>query len=386
MNPSGRRASDGSPAPPPMPLQDTLQVVQDTVVAPAPAADVDTAGVDLAASTGEAVETVQGFVDGFFALLPKLAIAVAVFLLFWAVAAGVRRLIHRVTPGPRDSNIGVVLGRLAYAVLLIFGLFVALTIVIPSLTFGSIVAGLGIGGVAFAFAFQDTFQNLLAGILILLREPFREGDEITSGEYTGTVEAIETRATFIRTYDGRRVIIPNSQIYSDPVQVITAYDMVRSQYDVGVGYGDDIAEAKRVALETVRGIDGVMEDPAPDVLTWDLDGSSVNLRVRWWTDPTRRNVVKLRDRVLMQVKGALLSAGIDLPFPTQQVLFHDQTEATDGDRTRQREGWPAPPGGDAPDPARVSLVLAEAVRQRGDGSSAGNPGGAPASPPPTGAP
>ncbi len=345
---------------------DTLfsgSVVQDSVITAAEVAGpaADTAGISIASETGEAVETVQGMVEGFFALLPKLAVAVVVFLLFWLIARGVQKLVHRVTPGPTDSNIGIVLGRLAYALLLLLGLFVALTIVIPSLEFSAIFAALGLGGVALGFAFQDIFQNLLAGILILLREPFRQGDEITSGEFTGTVESIETRATFIRTYDGRRVIIPNSRIYTDPVQVITAYNRVRSQYDVGIGYGDDIGEAKRIALETVRGIDGVMTDPAPDVLTWDLAGSSVNLRVRWWTDPTRANVVKLRDAVLMGVSQALLAAGIDLPFPTQQILFHDQTEATDGDRTKQREGWPAGTG-DAPDTARI----ADAIRSAGD--------------------
>ncbi|WP_420454403.1 mechanosensitive ion channel family protein [Rubrivirga sp.] len=333
---------------------DTTITRADLVEAPAAA---DTAGTGLAASTGEAVETVQGFVDGFYAALPKVAVALVVFVLFVLVARGIRSVIHRVTPGPKDSSIGIVIGRLVYAALLVLGVLIGLVIIFPTFTIGSLLGALGLGGVALGFAFQDIFQNLLAGILILLREPFREGDEITSGAYTGTVEAIETRATFIRTYDGRRVIIPNSQIYSDPVQVITAYHMVRSEYDVGIGYGDDIGEAKRIALETVRGIEGVMEDPAPDVLTWDLAGSSVNLRVRWWSDPTRANVVKLRDAVLMRVSRALLAAGIDLPFPTQQVLFHDQTEATDGDRTRQREGWPVPKDGDAPEPARIGLAL-----------------------------
>ena len=331
-----------------------------------PAVEADTGGVSVGEATGQAVGQIQDMIDGFFETLPLLAVAVVVFLAFWLIAAGIRSFVHRVTPGARDSSIGLVLGRLAYAAVIVFGIFVALTIVIPSLTFSSIVAGLGIGGVAFAFAFQDTFQNLLAGILILLREPFREGDEITSGQYTGTVEAIETRATFIRTYDGQRVIIPNSQIYSDPVSVITAYGMIRSQYDVGIGYGDDIATAKRIALDTVKGIDGVLEDPGPDVLTWDLAGSSVNLRVRWWSKPKRGGVVGLRDQVLTRVSGALLAAGIDLPFPTQQVLFHDQTEATDGDRTRQREGWPVPKDGGAPDPARIGLAISQAG---GDGAS-----------------
>ncbi len=353
-----------------MPLQaDTLfsgPVVQDTVITAAQArAAADTVAVSVGDATGAAVSQVQAMIDGVVGALPRVAVALVVFALIWLVARGVRSVVYRTTPGPRNSSIGIVLGRLAYAALLVVGVLVGLVIVFPTFTIGSLLGALGLGGVALGFAFQDIFQNLLAGILILLREPFREGDEITSGEYTGTVESIETRATFIRTYDGRRVIIPNSQIYSDPVQVITAYHMVRSQYDVGIGYGDDISTAKRIALAAVQGIEGVMEEPAPDVLTWDLAGSSVNLRVRWWSDPTRKNVVALRDQVLQAVKEALSGAGIDLPFPTQQVLLHDQTEATDGDRTTQREGWPAPPDGDAPEPARLSAALAEAARQRG---------------------
>ena len=345
---------------------DTLlqgQIVQDTVITASDVESADSvaADVSLEAATGEAVGQVQAMIDGVFASLPRVAVAIVVFLLLWLVAVGIRSLIHRVTPGPRDSNIGVVLGRLAYATLLVIGLLVGLVIIFPTFTIGSLLGALGIGGIAIGFAFQDIFQNLLAGILILLREPFRVGDEITSGDYTGTVESIETRATFIRTYDGRRIIIPNSQIYSEPVSVITAYNMIRSQYDVGIGYGDDIDEAKRIALETVKGIQGVMEDPAPDVLTWDLAGSSVNLRVRWWSDPKRGGVVKLRDEVLRRVSQDLVGAGIDLPFPTQQILFHDQTEATDGDRSRQREGWPT--AGDDPDTARI----ADALRTRGDG-------------------
>ena len=358
-----------------MPLQsaDTLfsgTVTTDTVITAAdatPEASGDTAGVSIASETGEAVDTIQGFVESFFATLPKIAVALVVLVLFWLIARGVRGLIRRVTPGPSDAPIGVVLGRLAYAGILVLGTFIAVAIVFPSVTVGTLLGGLGIGGVALGFAFQDIFQNLLAGILILLRQPFREGDEITSGDFTGTVESIETRATFIKTYDGRRVIIPNSQIYTDPVQVITAYDMVRSEYDVGIGYGDDIDTAKRIALETVKKVKGVLGDPAPDVLTWDLAGSSVNLRVRWWSDPRRANVVKLRDRVLRDVSTALLDQGIDLPFPTQQILFHDQTEATDGDRANQREGWPPPPGGQNPGQDRI----VDAIRAASGGGASG---------------
>ena len=300
--------------------------------------------------TGQALDTVYDMVNGLIAILPLIGIGIIVFFVFWLLAKFAYRTLQRRHEGGK----ALAFARLAYVAILLLGFLIAVTIAFPSFTPAELLSILGVGGVAIGFAFKDIFQNLLAGILILVREPFRVGDEITAGEFTGKVEAIETRATYIRTYDGRRVIVPNSIIYTEPVTVITAYDMLRSEYDVGIGYGDDIGKARQVALDTVKGVEGVLSDPAPDVLVWDLAGSSVNLRVRWWSDPGRGDVVNMRDRVLQAVAEALSGAGIDLPFPTQVVLLHDQTEAADGDRTRQREGWPI--GDDPPKPRHLNEV------------------------------
>lgn len=95
-------------------------------------------------------------------------------------------------------------------------------------------------------------------------------------------------------------------------------------------------------LQTLRKTEGVLAEPAPDVLLMELAPASVHLRVRWWIAPPQRaDALDARDRVLTALKAQLTAHGIDLPFPTHQVLFHDQTEGGDGDRARQREGWPA---------------------------------------------
>lgn len=304
---------------------------------------------------GRALDTLYDMANGIIATLPLIGIGIVVFLLFWLLAKFAYRALIR----GHEQGRALAFARLAYAGILLLGLLIAVTIAFPSFTPAELLSVLGVGGVAIGFAFKDIFQNLLAGILILIRQPFKVGDEITAGDFTGKVEAIETRATYIRTYDGRRVIVPNTIIYTEPVIVITAYDMLRSEYDVGIGYGDDMGKARQIALDTLKGMDGILADPAPDALVWDLAGSSVNLRIRWWSDPQRGSVVRLRDQVLEAVAGALSGAGIDLPFPTQVVLLHDQTEASDGDRARQREGWPA--GDNPPKPRhlnRVQLVQA----------------------------
>ena len=319
--------------------------------------------MNASTSTEAILATIHKMVIGFVAMLPLLTAGLVVFLIFWGAATAVERTVKRIARQRSEfPSAATAFSRLAYIGLMLLGVLVAVTVAFPSMTPAKLFSALGIGGIAIGFAFKDILQNFLAGILLLIRHPFRAGDEIVAGEFTGTVESIETRATYIRTYDGQRIIVPNSVIYTQPVTVITAYDLLRSHIDVGIGYGDAISDARRVVLEAVTGVEGVLSEPAPDVLLWELAGSSKVLRVRWWTRPVRANVTQVRSEVLQAVAEALAAAGIDLPFPTQTLLFHDQTEETDGDRRRQREGWPA--GEHPPAPLRRTGALQPAPARR----------------------
>ncbi|HEY9735354.1 MAG TPA: mechanosensitive ion channel family protein [Trichocoleus sp.] len=314
----------------------------------------------------------QAMATGFLSLLPNIVLAIIVFIIFLVVARIVRATVKRLTRNRRYArNLGMVLGRLAQGTIVLIGLFVSLSIVIPTLQAGDLVQLLGISGVAIGFAFRDILQNFLAGILILLTEPFQIDDQIVFKDFEGTVEHIETRATTIRTYDGRRIVIPNSELFTNSVLVNTAFEHRRLEYDVGIGYGDNLDEAKQLILEAIDETEGVLKDPAPDVLVVDLAESTVNVRARWWVQPPRRaDVLAMQDKVLTNIKNKLTANGIDLPFPTQQILFHDQTEETDGDRKRQREGWPAGKKS-VPQPRGISESLRELVSSRKEGNGHG---------------
>lgn len=282
----------------------------------------------------------------FMALLPNLLFGLVVFVVFIFIARGVQSGVERLVANRHQSqSLKLLLSRLSYVAALVLGILVTVTIMVPSFTPASLISALGVGGVAIGFAFKDIFQNFLAGVLLLLTEPFKINDQITYKDFEGTVETIQTRATTIKTYDGRRVVIPNAELFINVVTVNTAYDMRRLQYDVGIGYGDDIAQARQLIIEALREVEGVLTEPAPEALVVDLAGSSVNIRARWWINPPRRaDIMGAQDRVLEAIKTKLTAHGIDLPFPTQQILLHDQTEATDGNRKTQREGWPAGQG------------------------------------------
>jgi small conductance mechanosensitive channel len=315
----------------------------------------------------------QSMINGFITLLPNIVLALIVFAIFFFVARAIKRLVKRLTRNRRQArNLGLVLGRLAQGTTILVGLFVALSIVIPTFRAGDLVQLLGISGVAIGFAFRDILQNFLSGILILLTEPFQIDDQIVFNNFEGTVENIETRATTIRTYDGRRIVIPNSQLFTNSVTVNTAFDNRRIEYDVGIGYGDDIDLAKQLMLEAIYSVDEVLKDPAPDVLVMELAESTVNIRARWWIKPPRRiDDLKSRDKVISAIKQKLyVENGIDLPYPTRQILFHDQTEETDGDRSQQREGWPAGKN-EVPKPRRITDSLRLLAQARSSNNNNG---------------
>ena len=288
-------------------------------------------------------DKMQAMLDGLITLLPNLVLSLITFVIFLYAGKTIKQLVRTLTRNRREArSLGMVLGRLAQGATVLIGLFIALSIVIPSFKASDLIQLLGISSVAIGFAFRDILQNFLAGILILLTEPFQIDDQIVFKNFEGTVENIQTRATTIRTYDGRRIVIPNSELFINSVTVNTAFEHRRLQYDVGIGYSDDIDSTKELILEAMRETTGVLTTPAPDAIVVELAGSSVNIRARWWVEPPRQaDTLDLRDRVLTNIKNKLITNGIDLPFPTQQILFHDQTEDTDGDRMQQREGWPA---------------------------------------------
>ena len=249
--------------------------------------------------------------------IPYLVIASLVFVIFWVLSIFFKKAVTRILGSRKHhQNLVTVFRRVGSALILFLGFMVAMIIAVPSFTPGKLIGALGIGSVAIGFAFKDIFQNLLSGILLLLSEPFRIGDQIISGNFEGTVEDIQIRATTIRTYDGRKVVIPNSQLYTSPMTVNTAYSQRRLEFDVGIGYENNIVDAQRVILNVLKAAPTVSKLAEPSVVATALADSSVVLRVRWFIDDgTQTNRVASINEVIIMVKEALEEANISIPFP-----------------------------------------------------------------------
>ena len=227
-----------------------------------------------------------------------------------APTGGTRRLATRFTVRTqRRHNVGIVLGRLGQGAIVLLGLLVALVIAVPGFTPGQLVSVLGLSSVAIGFAFRDILQNFLAGILLLLSEPFRIGDQVRSGDFEGTVENIETRATFILTYDGRRIVMPNSTLFVNPVTVNTAHEKRRIEHDLVLTAPVDVAQAKRTIMSAVTAVPHVLREPPPDVLMTGFTDKITTLRLRWRIEPPHQYELQQGlDAVLARVHDALADA------------------------------------------------------------------------------
>ncbi|ADJ28190.1 mechanosensitive ion channel family protein [Nitrosococcus watsonii] len=257
---------------------------------------------------GMAVERFDSWVDGAIRLLPNIVLALVVMILFYGLAVLIQWLVQRQSIRRGRHNLGRMLGSFSKWAVILSGFLLAATIVLPTLNPGDLIAGLGVSSVAIGFAFKDILQNWLAGLLILLRQPFEVDDQIKVDSHEGTVEQIETRATIIKTYDGQRILIPNSYIYTHAVIVKTAYEKRRSQYDININY-DNSANSIGETCERIRGaiaqVAEVETNPPPEALAWDLTEDKVTIRARWWTNSHRANISRVRAAVINAIRQVL---------------------------------------------------------------------------------
>ncbi len=209
------------------------------------------------------------------------------------------------------------------------GVLMTCTIIFPKFTLGDIIASLGLSTVAIGFAFQDIFKNFLAGIILLAEEPFHIGDEIVVKDYQGRVEHISIRTTQIRTYRGEKILIPNSIVFTDSVQVTTAYEFSRTDLNVGVDYNTSLPEASRILEITIINVEGVLEEPLPEIDLVNFGDSSIDFVVRYWTFPQRKNIRQVQTKAILAIKKALDEAQINIPYPIRTLYYYNQEKYND---------------------------------------------------------
>ncbi|MGB3669212.1 MAG: mechanosensitive ion channel family protein, partial [Phormidesmis sp.] len=253
--------------------------------------------------------------QGIFAL-PAVVLAIVVLILTRSAAQLVRRGVGKVGQRAFKSlSLQSLLMQAGYTLTWVAGILLACIIAFPDVGVSELVGLLGLGSVAIGFAFQDIFKNFLAGILLLLQEPFSLGDQIIVDGYEGTVAEIALRSTQIRTYQGELVVMPNSIVYTSPVQVMTGRPQRRTDLAIGVDYNTPLPMAISTLHEATVGIEEIKKSPAVEVDVVGFGDSSIDLVVRYWTHSEQKSVRRIKTQVMVALKQACDQADINIPYP-----------------------------------------------------------------------
>ena len=248
-----------------------------------------------------------------------LLLALAVVALFWWLGrlVGARRALFRsVAP---NGFIAELLGGLARILVVLLGVFLALSLLDATSIIGTVLGAAGIVGLAVGFAVRDTVENYIASILLSLRTPFLARDYVRIDEHEGHVARLTSRATVLISLDGNHIRIPNSTVYKAIIVNYTRDPARRFTFTVGVDTDLSLEEAQQVALDAMHGVGGVLDDPPAKVIVAELGDSNVSLEVLAWVDQRESDFFKTRGVAIREVKQAFDAAGIVMPEPIYRV-------------------------------------------------------------------
>lgn len=275
-------------------------------------------------------------------IVPRVLAALLVIGLFWVIAAGVRLLMREIFRRVVDDlTVENLIKQFTYYAVWTLGLIVA----VDALGFDpqTVVTGLGLTGLALGFALKDIISNFVSGILILTLRPFRLGDQIIVGDTEGGVERIQLRATEIRTYDGRLVLVPNAEVFTSRVTNNTASPVRRGSVQLFLGYEVDLRAVAAAVQAAAQAAPGVLDQPAASVRVRDLGQDDIVLEARFWTDSRRSDFLDTASAVRADVVAALRRAGVALPDPDVRFLA-PRDGAAWRDALRPADARPPDPG------------------------------------------
>ena len=270
--------------------------------------------------TNTAYSSVDNLIKSVVAQLPLVAAGIVVLFFFWIVGKILRSAFLAASNRTKlDGRLRILVSRLIGIGIFVLGIFTALTIILPSFRFGDLITGLGFTTFIVGFATKDILNNLLSGVLILWKEPFKLGDYIFVKDRQGKVEHIGVRATTLRMDDGEKILMPNGDMYSNPLTIRGAGAERRMSLKISIGYDAAIERAKINILKVTREVKGVVGEPPPNVYVTDLAAAGVDLSIYFWINTDENNPMAVFDQVASSIAEVLTDADIKL-YPTNSPV------------------------------------------------------------------
>lgn len=256
-------------------------------------------------------------------LLPNIALAaiilvVGLYIAKWAknlAGRGFRKMVH-------NEALTNLFRSTVHLFLIGVTVFIALSLLQLDKAVTSILAGAGIVGLALAFAFQDIAANFMSGIFLSIRRPLHTGDIVKIKDYMGKVVEINLRDTVIRTFRGQMVIIPNKEVFQNPIENYSLLGKRRMDLSVGVSYGDDLEKVKKITLAAVAELEGLSTEDKTTLFYTEFGDSSINFTIRLWVrTPEQIEFLTVQSNAIMQIKKAYDQNDIMIPFPIRTLDF-----------------------------------------------------------------
>lgn len=245
-----------------------------------------------------------------------LGILATAILLAWLFRLGGRAWLTRRGRGPSYAR---VMPSIASWLIVLLGFAISVTVIFPSVKPVNVLGGVGVISLAAGIAFQTVLGNLFAGMVILVRDKFRDGDQIQVEDMRGTITSISLSATSVRTFDGRLVLVPNQRLHSEQVVVQTGFEKVRTSVDILLDADADVDGAREAALRAMANLPPVYDDPKPQALLIDIGTGSVTMQLRFWSGARQLETVAARDAVIGAVLRELAAAGVRLGIEAQLI-------------------------------------------------------------------
>ncbi len=274
------------------------------------------------------IEVLESYWDTFLVLLPKIALAVIIFIIVLFIASKLSQLVRKAASLRMDDPLIIrFMGRLTRWSLVVVGLILCMFVLGLGGIAGGLIAGAGVSAIIIGFAFKDIGENFLAGIILAFSRPYNIGDKVETGEIYGVVKALDLRNTHIKTFDGKDVYVPNAMVLKNPLINYTRDGYLRYEFLVGIDYDDDIENASNIIIDAVKGVKGVLEgENSPEVHVNELSTSTINLIVYFWTDTfdNSKDDFQIKTEVMNETKKALIKNKITMPADILELKVYNE--------------------------------------------------------------
>ena len=269
------------------------------------------------------VGKLDSWVELFVSMLPNMALSVVLFLLFLVTAKlGVKLFINLFRKTSSNLSLENLFSSIIYYSIMGVGIFIILGVLNLDKAVTSLLAGVGVVGLALGFAFQDVAANFVSGIILAFRKPFKTNDVVEILSYMGIIQKTTLRVTILKTHQGQEIYIPNKDVLQNPIINYSVLGKRRIDLQVGISYGDDLEKVENIVSETIKNIEGII---LKEKLIFDYHAfgdSSINFSIRFWINyHSQPNFLLMRNKAIKEIKAAFDKNDITIPFPIRTLDF-----------------------------------------------------------------